>query len=132
MPDVIRLQKRKAIGDTIAAAGAGLFVAAVVVSLIVVSRDCGWPPAGDPNYTADAAAASDCGTHHLLTGVAISAIGAGVMMGSFFAQGAIGPSRSDLDELVSKHNRLNPRRMRIRIGYDPTRSLPLTGLAFTF
>jgi len=132
VPDVIRLEKRKTIGDDLFTVGFGLFAAAIAIFVIIASRDCGFPSANDPNHAADTAAADACATRHLLISGVTLGLGGSIMIGTGIAQGALGPSRADLDELVNKHNRLNPQRMRIRIGYDPTRGLPVTGLAFSF
>jgi hypothetical protein len=56
----------------------------------------------------------------------------GSIMAGAVGYWAIGPKRTDLLELVNKHNRLSQEPLHIELGFNPTRGFAYSGATMAF
>lgn len=119
-------------------AATGVFLAGAIIGLasgvyaIVGRKTCNEPPLSDPNFAADTQAWGDCnsqnGTH--IAGFMLLGLGSVVLGGIGYL--GLSPRRSDLLDLVNQHNRISHAPIRLQLGLDPNRHVPMGGLATTF
>jgi hypothetical protein len=130
-PDVERLEAQQANALTAFAVGA---VAGVASGIYAVAgrSDCSQQAVTDPNFAAKISAWGDCNDHNLQHTALFSFIGIGAIAAGGIAAWAIAPKRSDVMDVVNKHNRLSPEPMRFELGYDPTRQYAYAGAAVAF
>jgi hypothetical protein len=130
-PEVERLEARQSNALTAFAVGAVAGVAAGIYA-VAGRSDCQEPAVTDPNFAAKAAAWGDCNDHNLQHTAAFTFIGIGAITAGGIAALVMAPKRSDIMEVVNKHNRLSPEPMRFELGYDPTRRSAYAGAAVAF
>lgn len=130
-PDVSRLESRALLPNRLAIPTFAVGVAAILVSTFV-SKDCRRPPVTDPNFAADSAAWRACNHDDLVRFAAIGLTGAAIATAGLFTTFALTPSRDDIRDLVDRHNRISPRPMQLKIGYDPARHLAGAGVNLSF
>lgn len=130
-PDVERLESQRTTARTVLAAGVLAGLASGIFGFAGRS-DCQSPSITDPNFAAKSDAWSSCNEHNITMMATFGFIGVGAIAAGALAAWAIGPSRSDLLEVVNKNNRLSPEPLRLQLGYDPGRRLAFAGAALTF
>ena len=129
--DVDRLQARSTAATALLIAGVGIGLASTIY--VASSRsDCALPSPSDPRFDAKSAAWDACNNENMrkmsrgalvgLTGFAAAGIAALIVT----------PKRSELLDVVNKHNRLNPEPLRLHLGYDPTRRFAFASAALTY
>jgi hypothetical protein len=121
-PDLEHLESRTTAARVALLAGLGLGVASTIYAF-GGRKDCVAPPVTDPAFAEHAAAWGACNDDNMRTTVTFTLIGLGSVIAGGAAWLAITPSRSDLFDLVNKHNRVSHTPLQYRIGYDPTRAL---------
>lgn len=130
-PDVDRLESRQATAITLLAGGAVAGLATAVYG-IVSRNNCVEPPLSDPNFAADTQAWGQCDKDNIEHMATFSFLGAGMIAAGMIAAWATMPTRTDLLDVVNKHNRASPEPLQFQIGYDPTHQLAHAGAALSF
>ena len=130
-PDVARLESRRVTAQAAFAGGVVLGLASLVYG--IASRDdCTQPPISDRNFAADSAAWGACNNHNMSRMITFGLLGTGAMIVGGTIAMVTWPRRSDLLDLVSKHNRLSQQPLRLQLGYDPTRRFAYSRASVAF
>jgi hypothetical protein len=130
-PDLERLESRADTAHVILAMGAALGLASGIVGL-VARKDCPLPMVSDRAFLAKSAAWDACNQYNERTTATLSILGLALFAGGALSSIAQAPHRSDLLELVNKHNRLNIAPLQLQMGYDPGRRLTFGGATLKF
>jgi hypothetical protein len=130
-PDVARLESRQTTAEAALVGGLVLGLASLVYG--IASRDdCTAPPVTDPSFAADSAAWSACNDRNMSKVIRFGLLGVGALVVGGVIAVVSWPGRSDLLDLVSKHNRLSKHPLQLQVGYDPPRRATYTGANVAF
>jgi hypothetical protein len=99
---------------------------------LVARKDCPSPMVTDRAFVANSAAWDACNQYNERTTATLSILGLALFAGSALRAIAEAPQRSDLLELINKHNRLNIAPLQLQMGYDPGRRLAFGGGTLSF
>jgi hypothetical protein len=94
--------------------------------------DCQEPSLNDPNFAAKSDAWGACNEQNIKTMALFSFLGLGTISAGALAAWALGPSRSEVLDVVNKHNRLSPEPLHLQLGYDPSRQFAFAGATLAF
>ena len=130
-PDVARLESGERRAQAALSVGVVLGLASMVYGF-ASQDDCRQPTLADRNFAADTAAWGACNDANNTRMTMFGLLGAGVVVVGGAIALANWPSRSDLLDLVRKHNRLSRQPLQLRVGYDPTQRLAYSGAAVAF
>jgi hypothetical protein len=130
-PDVERLESQRSTARTVLIAGAVAGLASGIYAF-AGQGDCQNPSINDPNFAAKSDAWSACNDHKVKMMATFGFIGVGAIAAGALGAWMIGPSRSDLLEVVNKNNRQSPEPLRLQLGYDPSSQLAYAGATLTF
>jgi hypothetical protein len=122
-PDVEWLESRRNDAVTALAVGAAAGLAAGI-GAFAWQTDC-----SPDTTTAAFSACSHQNTEHLAV---LGVLGVAALAAGGITAAAMMPKRSDIMDVVNKHNRLSPQPMQLELGYDPTRRYAYAGAAVPF
>jgi hypothetical protein len=122
-PDVERLEARRN-GAMVALAAGAAAGAAAAIGAFAWQTDC-----SPDTTTAAFSACSHQNTEHLAV---LGVLGVAALAAGGITAAAMMPKRSDIMDVVNKHNRLSPQPMQLELGYDPTRRYAYAGAAVPF
>jgi hypothetical protein len=118
-PDVDRLESKVQTAWTVAGIGVGLGLASILYG-VLGQKHCSLPTLSDPNFASKTAAFGSCNDDNTRTLMTLGLLGGGAMLAGGIGAVVVAPKRSDLLEVVNKHNRLNAEPLRLQLGYDPS------------
>jgi hypothetical protein len=130
-PDLDELENKVVAARFVLIAGLGVGAASIAYALLG-SRDCASPSVNDPAFATSVAAWDACNGDKMNKFTTFTLIGMGSMIAGGIGWLALSPGRSDVFDLVNKHNQLSPTPLHFQLGYDPTTRLAYGGATFRF
>jgi hypothetical protein len=130
-PDVDRLESRATVARIVLVTGLAAGAASTAYALLG-GKDCVAPSVTDPAFSVGMAAWAACNRDEMRRVTTFTLIGIGSIIAGGIGWLALHPGRSDVFELVNKHNRLRPEPLRFQLGYDPVGRLAYGGASLSF
>jgi len=130
-PDVARLDARR-LGAEFALVGGVVVGLASVIYGLTSGDTCTEPAVTDPNFGPDGSAWEACNERNGSRMATFSLVGVGALLVGGAIALASWPGRSDIMDLINKHNRLSKRPLQLQLGYDPTQRFAFSGATVSF
>ncbi|MEP6654184.1 MAG: hypothetical protein ABJA82_12545 [Myxococcales bacterium] len=118
-PDVERLEAQQAKAVTVLAVGAAVGVVATIIA-VAGRSDCPMPDVTAADFAARSAAWGDCNDQNMRHTMLFGSLGLGALAAGAITAAVMAPKRSDVMDVMNKHNRLSPEPMQLQLGYNPT------------